>query len=50
MVKGLFVGLITLDLIYSITQYPQENQKIVASDYTVAAGGQRLMPPLLLIV
>ncbi|CAD5910972.1 Sulfofructose kinase [Planktothrix agardhii] len=39
MVKGLFVGLITLDLIYSITQYPQENQKIVASDYTVAAGG-----------
>ncbi|WRH65299.1 MAG: sugar kinase [Planktothrix sp. GU0601_MAG3] len=39
MVKGLFVGLITLDLIYSVNQYPQENQKIVASNYTVAAGG-----------
>ncbi|MGL5135974.1 MAG: PfkB family carbohydrate kinase, partial [Planktothrix sp.] len=39
MAQGLFVGLITLDLIYSVSQYPQENQKIVASDYTVAAGG-----------
>jgi len=36
---GLFVGLITLDLIYSVNEYPRKNQKIVASDYTVAAGG-----------
>jgi len=39
MKNGLFVGLTTLDLIYRATQPPQTNQKIVASDYTVAAGG-----------
>jgi sugar/nucleoside kinase (ribokinase family) len=37
--QGLFVGLITLDLIYSVNEYPHKNQKIVASNYTVAAGG-----------
>lgn len=37
--KGLFVGLMTLDLIYLIQDFPSKNQKIVASDYTVAAGG-----------
>jgi sugar/nucleoside kinase (ribokinase family) len=37
--KGLFIGLITLDFIYLVDKYPQQNQKIVASDYTVAAGG-----------
>lgn len=36
---GLFVGLVTLDLIYLATAAPSNNQKIVASDYTVAAGG-----------
>jgi sugar/nucleoside kinase (ribokinase family) len=36
---GLFVGLVTLDLIYLATSAPSNNQKIVASDYTVAAGG-----------
>ncbi|MBW4577125.1 MAG: sugar kinase [Aphanothece sp. CMT-3BRIN-NPC111] len=36
---GLFVGLITLDLLYLATAPPSNNQKIVASDYTVAAGG-----------
>ncbi|RUS98047.1 kinase [Dulcicalothrix desertica PCC 7102] len=36
---GLFVGLITLDLIYLAQSPPQNNQKLVASDYTVAAGG-----------
>ncbi len=36
---GLFVGLITLDLIYLASSPPQNNQKLVASDYTVAAGG-----------
>lgn len=36
---ALFVGLITLDLIYLATSAPQNNQKLVASDYTVAAGG-----------
>lgn len=36
---ALFVGLITLDLIYLAASPPQNNQKLVASDYTVAAGG-----------
>ncbi|OUL27459.1 ribokinase [Nostoc sp. RF31YmG] len=36
---GLFVGLVTLDFIYLAESAPQNNQKIVASDYTVAAGG-----------
>ncbi len=39
MANGLFVGLITLDLIYAVTEYPSSNQKVVSSDYTVAAGG-----------
>jgi sugar/nucleoside kinase (ribokinase family) len=37
--SGLFVGLITLDLIYLADSPPQNNQKLVATDYTVAAGG-----------
>lgn len=36
---GLFVGLTTLDFIYSIERYPQANQKVVAQDYLTAAGG-----------
>jgi sugar/nucleoside kinase (ribokinase family) len=36
---GLFVGLATLDLIYLTEALPTQNQKIVALDYTVAAGG-----------
>jgi sugar/nucleoside kinase (ribokinase family) len=36
---GLFVGLVTLDLIYLAESAPQNNQKLVANDYTVAAGG-----------
>ncbi len=36
---GLFVGLVTLDLIYLAQSPPLNNQKIVATDYTVAAGG-----------
>lgn len=39
MTNGLFVGLVTLDLIYLADSPPQNNQKIVAIDYTVAAGG-----------
>lgn len=37
--NGLFVGLTTLDLIYLTDAPPTRNQKIVAADYTVAAGG-----------
>jgi sugar/nucleoside kinase (ribokinase family) len=37
--NGLFVGLLTLDLIYLAESLPKNNQKIVAVDYTVAAGG-----------
>lgn len=36
---ALFIGLITLDLIYLAASPPQNNQKLVAIDYTVAAGG-----------
>ncbi|HYW19025.1 MAG TPA: sugar kinase [Nodularia sp. (in: cyanobacteria)] len=37
--RGLFVGLVTLDLIYLADSAPRNNQKIVATDYTLAAGG-----------
>lgn len=37
--KGLFVGMTTLDLIYLTTRLPSKNEKIVASDYMVSAGG-----------
>lgn len=36
---GLFIGMVTLDLVYLAAAVPGNNQKIVASDYTVAAGG-----------
>jgi sugar/nucleoside kinase (ribokinase family) len=36
---GLFAGLATLDLLYLTEALPTQNQKIVALDYTVAAGG-----------
>ncbi|MGK7926874.1 MAG: sugar kinase [Spirulina sp.] len=36
---GLFVGLITLDFIYHVGQFPQQNEKIVALDYLSSAGG-----------
>ncbi len=38
-IRGLFVGLVTLDFVYLASTVPQSNQKIVASDYTVSAGG-----------
>jgi sugar/nucleoside kinase (ribokinase family) len=37
--SGLFVGLVTLDFVYLAESTPHNNQKIVANDYTVAAGG-----------
>ncbi len=36
---GLFVGLTTLDFIYHAASPPKANQKLVASDYLVSAGG-----------
>jgi len=39
MSKGLFVGLTTLDLLYLCEQLPHNNQKLVATDYLIAAGG-----------
>jgi sugar/nucleoside kinase (ribokinase family) len=39
MKKGLFVGLVTLDLIYLAEHPPMANQKMVAMDYAVSAGG-----------
>ncbi|MDX2242109.1 MAG: sugar kinase [Leptolyngbyaceae cyanobacterium bins.302] len=37
--SGLFIGLTTLDLIYLAAQPPAKNQKLVALDYLVSAGG-----------
>lgn len=37
--NGLFVGLVTLDLIYLTKSLPTNNQKLVALDYSVASGG-----------
>lgn len=39
MKTGLFVGLATWDLVYLAQQPPGENQKVVASDCIIAAGG-----------
>ncbi|NDJ16844.1 PfkB family carbohydrate kinase [Myxacorys almedinensis] len=39
MSKGLFVGMVTLDLIYLVEQLPNRNQKIVAIDALTSAGG-----------
>ncbi|MBD0342574.1 MAG: sugar kinase, partial [Microcoleus sp. Co-bin12] len=39
MKTGLFLGLGTLDLVYLAVGPPGENQKVVASDCTIAAGG-----------
>jgi sugar/nucleoside kinase (ribokinase family) len=38
-IQGLFVGLATLDSIYLINQLPTQNQKIVALEQTITAGG-----------
>jgi sugar/nucleoside kinase (ribokinase family) len=37
--RGLFVGLTTLDLIYGVTHLPHANQKQVAMEFAIAAGG-----------
>jgi len=37
--NGLFIGLVTLDFVYLAPSPPTNNQKIVASDYVVTAGG-----------
>ena len=39
MKRGVFVGLVTVDLIYQTAQMPGRNQKLVASDYLISAGG-----------
>ncbi|OKH38776.1 ribokinase [[Phormidium ambiguum] IAM M-71] len=36
---GIFVGLVTLDFVYLTSSLPGINQKMVALDYTVTAGG-----------
>ena len=37
--RGLFVGMVALDMIYLVKQLPDRNQKIVAIDFTTSAGG-----------
>jgi sugar/nucleoside kinase (ribokinase family) len=37
--QGLFIGLVTLDLVYLVTALPQSNQKIVALEDSMTAGG-----------
>jgi sugar/nucleoside kinase (ribokinase family) len=37
--RGLFVGLTTLDLIYGVSQLPHANEKQVATEFAIAAGG-----------
>ncbi|NJR37857.1 MAG: sugar kinase [Leptolyngbyaceae cyanobacterium CSU_1_4] len=37
--QGLFVGLVTLDLVYLVKDLPQYNQKIVALEDSMTAGG-----------
>jgi hypothetical protein len=47
MATGLFVGLVTLDLIYLTATLPQPNQKQVALDYSMPPGGLPPMQPSL---
>jgi sugar/nucleoside kinase (ribokinase family) len=37
--SGLFVGMVTLDLIYRVDHFPKQNEKIAAKDCAIAAGG-----------
>ena len=37
--QGLFVGLVTLDIVYLVTDLPQCNQKVVALEDSMTAGG-----------
>lgn len=37
--QGLFVGLVTLDIVYLVTELPQSNQKIIALQDSMTAGG-----------
>ena len=37
--RGLFIGVVTLDLVYLVDRPPLANEKLSASDYTVSAGG-----------
>jgi sugar/nucleoside kinase (ribokinase family) len=37
--RGLFVGMVALDIIYLVENLPDRNQKIVAIDSTISAGG-----------
>lgn len=37
--RGLFVGLTTLDVVYRVVQVPASNQKVVAEESAIAAGG-----------
>jgi sugar/nucleoside kinase (ribokinase family) len=37
--RGLFVGLTTLDLIYGVSHLPHANEKQVATEFVIAAGG-----------
>jgi sugar/nucleoside kinase (ribokinase family) len=37
--RGLFVGLTTLDLIYGVPHFPHANEKQVATELAIAAGG-----------
>ncbi|MGF1567884.1 MAG: PfkB family carbohydrate kinase [Nodosilinea sp.] len=39
MARGLFVGLITLDFIYQVAQVPTRDEKVVAQDALLVAGG-----------
>ncbi|MEC4896170.1 MAG: sugar kinase [Oscillatoria sp. PMC 1050.18] len=39
MKNGLFIGLVTLDILYLTDEFPERNQKVVASNDTIAAGG-----------
>ena len=38
-ITGLFLGLSTIDLQYLVEQPPKANEKIVAQEQTLAAGG-----------
>jgi hypothetical protein len=43
--RVLFVGRATLDVIYSLGQFPSEDSKTYARAIHVAPGGQRQTPP-----
>ncbi len=39
MMRGIFVGLSTIDVVYNVDEFPQTNTKVVAQSQSIFVGG-----------